>query len=314
MSDSQKIFYMNGFPRTLKSQVTNQTIFRSQRHALADWQDAPNSTTSLYSTDDSASLLKTSGNLEQPIVYTAYGHRPNTSAMPPVGFNGELLNTVMNSYLLGIGYHRLYSPTLMRFTGPDTFSPFGEGGFNPYAYCSNDPINKIDPSGHFNLRKSILNIFGRKGKLNDKVNNYHDGLKARAEAIGKLRYEKNPKNSAQSYAMAIGMKKQIDAVPGAPVISEKTMAYRNKYLSSKGLAFDQEISKIEADFENYQAVQKDYENRGVPYANELAQEQYHAHRQQLKAQKAREEQGRLDRERNRLRTGEDALRFHWQQT
>ncbi|WP_338010005.1 RHS repeat-associated core domain-containing protein, partial [Pseudomonas sp. GM60] len=36
---------------------------------------------------------------------------------------------------------------LMRFNGPDSFSPFGRGGLNTYAYCLGDPINLSDPNG-----------------------------------------------------------------------------------------------------------------------------------------------------------------------
>ncbi len=35
--------------------------------------------------------------------------------------------------MLGNGY-RAYSPVLMRFNSPDSWSPFGEGGVNAYAY------------------------------------------------------------------------------------------------------------------------------------------------------------------------------------
>ena len=44
-----------------------------------------------------------------------------------------------------------YLPAWMRFNAPDSLSPFGAGGANPYAYCKDDPINRIDPNGHFNM-------------------------------------------------------------------------------------------------------------------------------------------------------------------
>lgn len=60
-----------------------------------------------------------------------------------VGWSGELYDEVAGTYHLG---ERQYSPTLMRFTTPDSWSPFGEGGINDYAYV--DPVNCPDPDGH----------------------------------------------------------------------------------------------------------------------------------------------------------------------
>lgn len=64
-----------------------------------------------------------------------------------LGFNGERYEPFTYGYALGQGY-RCYSPTLMRFQGPDDLSPFLEGGFNTYIYCKSDPVNYQDDSGH----------------------------------------------------------------------------------------------------------------------------------------------------------------------
>jgi RHS repeat-associated protein len=80
--------------------------------------------------------------------YSAYGHDPVTpSSKVLLGFNGEHLHRASTSYYLGNGY-RSYSPLLLRFCSPDSWSPFGRGGLNAYCYCGCDPVNNSDPSGH----------------------------------------------------------------------------------------------------------------------------------------------------------------------
>lgn len=64
-----------------------------------------------------------------------------------MGFNGQRLDPISGASHLGNGY-RTYHPSLMRFNHPDSWSPFGAGGINPYLYCDGDPLNRADPSGH----------------------------------------------------------------------------------------------------------------------------------------------------------------------
>jgi RHS repeat-associated protein len=68
--------------------------------------------------------------------------------VPTHGYTGACQDPVSFGYPLGHGY-RWYLPSLMRFNAPDDWSPFAEGGVNPYAYCEGDPINRSDPSGHW---------------------------------------------------------------------------------------------------------------------------------------------------------------------
>ncbi|MGV8864271.1 MAG: RHS repeat-associated core domain-containing protein, partial [Pseudomonas sp.] len=102
-------------------------------------------------------------------VYSAYGerssHDDNDGELQCLlAFNGEVRDEASGWYLLGQGY-RAYNPTLMRFHSPDSLSPFGAGGVNPYGYCQGNPIAFQDPTGHsvgklehrvFNVNKGAL--------------------------------------------------------------------------------------------------------------------------------------------------------------
>ncbi|MER7702562.1 RHS repeat-associated core domain-containing protein [Kitasatospora sp. NPDC097605] len=91
-------------------------------------------------------LAATAGEQEQ-YAYTAYGQGPGGTAASIPGFTGQPADPGTGVYHLGNGT-RVYNPVTLRFNSPDTLSPFGAGGINPYAYCEGDPVNRIDPSGH----------------------------------------------------------------------------------------------------------------------------------------------------------------------
>ncbi|WP_187331807.1 RHS repeat-associated core domain-containing protein [Pseudomonas endophytica] len=131
----------------------------SQPLALQQHGSAPGST--LLATDLQTSVLSGSGpdGTQHAQVYTPFGHHANDALLSVIGFNGERPEPVTGHYLLGQGY-RAFNPVLMRFNSPDSWSPFGEGGINAYAYCDNNPLNFNDPSGHFpNLFKAFKNKF-----------------------------------------------------------------------------------------------------------------------------------------------------------
>ncbi|HDS1777772.1 TPA: RHS repeat-associated core domain-containing protein [Pseudomonas putida] len=78
--------------------------------------------------------------------YTCYGASAKPGNIYVLGFTGAPRDIWTGCYLLGNG-KRTYNPNLMRFLSPDSLSPFSKGGINAYAYCSADPINRLDHSG-----------------------------------------------------------------------------------------------------------------------------------------------------------------------
>ena len=80
--------------------------------------------------------------------YGAYGHLARVPGTARTGYAGEVIESGLDSYLLG---ERFYVPYLRCFISPDPASPFAAGGFSRYAYCSGDPVNRVDPSGNASL-------------------------------------------------------------------------------------------------------------------------------------------------------------------
>ncbi|MFV0929727.1 RHS repeat-associated core domain-containing protein [Pseudomonas jessenii] len=143
-------------------------FFEHKVMPLAELQ--PGDAVTLLATDLQKTVLHSiSHALLYQQIYCPYGHRhPTQNGLPSLlGFNGERSDSLTGHYLLGQG-HRAYNPVLMRFNSPDSLSPFGEGGFNAYAYCENDPINYADPSGKaklFFLARRIFNQSNVSGAL-----------------------------------------------------------------------------------------------------------------------------------------------------
>ena len=139
----------------VEGERTNR-LFEYDAQPLALQQNS--TTCTLLATDMQTSVLQSvrTDGTQQALAYTPYGHQKDLKTLPGVcGFNGERPDPLTGHYLLGQGY-RAFNPVLMRFNSPDNLSPFAEGGINAYGYCGGDPINRVDPTGHFFSKVSRL--------------------------------------------------------------------------------------------------------------------------------------------------------------
>lgn len=151
-------FYKGAQQVTEIQGAEQHTLLHAGGHRLAQINQAGDRVSSVLMATDQQSSVLNAVTTEQHLrmAYSPYGHRDVVDAVPGLpGFNGEHPDPMTGHYLLGNGY-RAYNPVLMRFNSPDSLSPFGEGGLNPYAYCIGDPINNRDPTGHKADRNQIL--------------------------------------------------------------------------------------------------------------------------------------------------------------
>lgn len=110
----------------------------------------------LIAIDTHGSILSQHANQQsKTLSYTPFGYDPSEPTdSTQLRFNTQLRESTCK-YILGNGY-RTYNPLLMIFNTPDNLSPFDKGGLNTYAYCANDPVNYIDPTGHIRNKKMLL--------------------------------------------------------------------------------------------------------------------------------------------------------------
>lgn len=143
---TQRFFYCASRVQTYLA-CTGEVVFL--RNADGLMAELSRASSALLITDSNDSVLHSIGRTTSGTpTYTCYGY--DTGDEQPtswMGFNGEFRTLWASCYSLGNGY-RLYCPALMRFSSPDSHSPFGKGGMNAYSYCECDPVNRTDPTGH----------------------------------------------------------------------------------------------------------------------------------------------------------------------
>lgn len=100
--------------------------------------------------NDVSSIVDREGNVVAKYRYDAYGNiiysTGDMAEINPIRYRGYYYDTETSWYYL---QSRYYNPEWCRFINPDSLFVAGDiiTGSNMYAYCNNDPVSYIDPSG-----------------------------------------------------------------------------------------------------------------------------------------------------------------------
>lgn len=143
------VIYRNGSPAILLTEIGYYSFADGRYHTyIRDWQG------------NNRVVLRDDGLVEELNDYYASGCRIGGAdeGVQPYKYSGKELDTFgdLNWYDFGA---RHYDPVLMRWTTTD---PLAEKyyGVSPYAFCNNDPVNRFDPNGKWDIKVSAMNDRG----------------------------------------------------------------------------------------------------------------------------------------------------------
>ena len=183
--------------------------------------------------------------------YDAFGNRTveEETVENRFGFAGEMMDAVTGQYYLRA---RFYNPVIARFLSEDTY--YGDG-LNLYAYCHNNPVGYVDPSGHL-CEKKQYKLEQYKEYLKQGIDKKEAYQKANYDAIKKYngleaaeRYRKSHQNTNPVYEQ--NQKKSNGA--GSDSKSGRNTATTIDY----SYKFDRELANFNDDYEIRTTVDKD---------------------------------------------------------
>ena len=207
-----------------------------------------------YACDEMGSITDITdchGTVLNHYAYDAFGNRTveEETVENRFGFAGEMLDAVTGQYYLRA---RFYNPVIARFLSEDTY--YGDG-LNLYAYCHNNPVGYVDPSGHL-CEKKQYKLEQYKEYLKQGIDKKEAYQKANYDAIKKYngleaaeRYRKSHQNTNPVYEQ--NQKKSNGA--GSDSKSGRTTATTIDY----SYKFDRELANFNDDYEIRTTVDKD---------------------------------------------------------
>ena len=144
-------------------------------------------------------------------------------------FNGQQLDPITQQYYLRA---RFYNPVIARFTQEDTYR--GDG-LNLYAYCANNPVYYVDPSGNV-ICKSKYNSLKEKIKNNDPLTDLEREQFEEYEEYINKKFEKWLNKGEKDYKVYFGRKDDKDVYTGITKqpIEDRLYQHNNNIKSPKG--------------------------------------------------------------------------------
>ncbi|PXF40116.1 hypothetical protein BWQ96_10177 [Gracilariopsis chorda] len=165
--DDSVLFYSGRHVVCERNASSTSEYVRVEQRTIAEKGDGV--TSFLASSENQTPFVMHGSGTARCIVTSPYGKLNDDGVfpLPRTRYTGMLRDFVTTSdgrkfsfYLAGSGT-RVCFPNLGMFPSMDTFSPFREGGMNPYAYCERNPTNLTDPTGHISSEADLaLNIAG----------------------------------------------------------------------------------------------------------------------------------------------------------
>lgn len=111
---------------------------------------------------DIVRIYNNEGGIVGEYAYDAFGNvtiisdSNGIATINPFRYRGYYYDRDTGLYYLN---YRYYDPNIGRFVSPDNASyinPNNVNGLNIYAYCKNDPVNYVDPTGHFGILAALI--------------------------------------------------------------------------------------------------------------------------------------------------------------